>query len=458
MGLYDEEIKRKALAGIALTNPTEESQALYDKYKNQAASSNTNTSSGGYGSTKQGITGQVQYSPLGTITNSPTASNIQLTNEMVNEIKNKAASGTPLTNWSAQKQELYNSYKNAAPTYQTYTSKEAPTYNSQYADLISSALDELLGKTGSFSYNYADDPLYQQYKESYQREGDRALTNSMAEATALTGGRVNSNAIIAGQQAQNYYNAQLNDKIPELEQYAYQKYLSDLSQQQSNINTLLSLENQDYAKYLDQLAQYNADRNFEYQAIMDQNNYNYQNYRDTQNYDRNVIESDRAYDYNLWNTQNALAQDQRNFNYQTERDKVSDSQWQKQFDQAVSEFAQQMAYNRERAAASDSQWQQNFDRGVYEYDTDRADKLNQLAIENALNEYKAKNSTTSSSSSGYTFKDYSSQIKAMINSKDDLNQRNYSDDQVKDQIRKWYESGAITNTQANQLFDMYGLE
>lgn len=461
---WDEEIRRKALAGIPLTNPTEESQAKYDAYKKGQGSEGTSD----YAKTTQGRTGQVQYPQVGTFTNAPTPSNIQLTNEMLEEIKNKAANGIPLTNWSAQKQELYNSYKNPAPTYLTYNGGSAPTYSSQYEGLIQSALNELLGGTGNFSYNYEDDPLFQQYRESYRREGDRALTNGMAEATALTGGRMNSNAIIAGQQAQNYYNAQLNDKIPELENYAYQKYLQDLQQQQSNINTLQSLEAQDYAKYQDQLAQFNTDRAFEYQQIMDQNNYNYQNYRDTQAYDRSVLESDRNYDFNLWNTQNALAQDQRNFNYQKERDSVADTQWQKQFDQAVSEFAQQMAFNKDRAAASDNQWQQQFDlgknqwqqqfdRGKYEYDTTRQDKLNQLAIENALNDYQAKNK--SSSNNGYTFKDYSNQLKGMIGLKNPATGlKMYSDEDISEQVDAWYSSGAISLEEAEQLWTMFNLK
>ena len=457
MGKWDEEIRRKALAGIPLTNPTEESQAKYDSFKKGIGSEGTSD----YAKTTQGRTGQVQYQPVGTFTNAPTPSNIQLTDTMVDEIKRKSSEGIPLTNWSAQKQELYNSYKNPAPTYQTYSGGSAPTYSSQYEGLIQDALNELLSGTGNFSYNYKDDPLYQQYKESYQREGDRALSNGMAEATALTGGRMNSNAIIAGQQAQNYYNAQLNDKIPELENYAYQKYLAELQQQQSNIGTLQNLEAQDYAKYQDQLAQFNTDRAFEYQQIMDQNNYNYQNYRDTQAYDRSVIESDRNYDYNLWNTQNALAQDQRNFNYQKERDSVSDTKWQKQFDQAVSEFAQQMAFNKDRAAASDSQWQQQFNRGIYEYDTSRQDQLNQLQIENALKDYQVKNSGTSSSTSnsGYDFKDYSNQLKSMMTAIDPVTGLpKYSDKDRSEQVDIWYSSGAISLEEAEELWTMFNLK
>ena len=40
MGKWDEEIRRKALAGIALTNPTKEAQAKYDSYRSTGTSKN----------------------------------------------------------------------------------------------------------------------------------------------------------------------------------------------------------------------------------------------------------------------------------------------------------------------------------------------------------------------------------------------------------------------------------
>lgn len=47
--------------------------------------------------------------------------------------------------------------------------------------------------------------------------------------------------------------------------------------------------------------------------------------------------------------------------YQTQRDAVSDSQWQKSFDEGVRQYDQNFTYTQERDAVADSQWQQNFD-------------------------------------------------------------------------------------------------
>ena len=76
----------------------------------------------------------------------------------------------------------------------------------------------------------------------------------------------------AAAQAQNYYASQIADKIPELEQLAYQKYLDDASLQQSKISALQGQEQLDYAKYIDALGQYNTDRNFDYGVYSDRYN------------------------------------------------------------------------------------------------------------------------------------------------------------------------------------------
>lgn len=445
MALNEQEIRRKALAGISLTNPTDEANSLYNQYKSQGATSS-----------------------IPTITKAPTTSNMQLSNTMQDEIKRKAQTGEALTGYTAQKQELYNTAKNPAPTYNDFTYKDAPTYDSKYQSQIDSALQNLLAATGNFSYSAKDDPLFSQYKDTYQREGDRALTNAMAQATSLSGGRMNSNAMVAGQQAQNYYNQQLSDKIPELEQYAYQKYVQDLTDQRSNIGTMGDLENMMFGQYQTELGQYNTDRNMAYTTNSDKNNYNYQNYRDTQSYDRNVIESDRNYDYNLWNAQNALAQDDRNYNYQVGRDNVSDSQWDKTFDYGVSrdqvsDNQWQQSFDRGNYESdrnyntSTNQWEQSFNRGNYEYDTSRSDNLAQQAIDNALNEYRYKTGSTSSTSStskdGLTYNQRYSQLKGMLEDEES----EYTPDQVEDTVMKLYDNGQITQQEAESYLKDLGL-
>ena len=298
---------------------------------------------------------------------------------------------------------------------------------------------------------------------------------------------MNSNAMMVGQQAQNYYNAQMNDKIPELQQIAYKQYLDELTNARNNVNTLQNVEAQNYAKYQDQLAQFNTDREFGYRQTQDKNNYNYQNYRDTQNYDRSVLESDRNYDYNLWQNQNALAQDKRNFDYQVGRDAVADSQWQQNFDEQRNQFNQQLAYNKERAAIADSQWQQQFDYGKTRdakadeqwnremgYRTGRdivsdnqwersfQEQQRQNEINNAINQLKATyGSNTGANRSGYNFTDYAKQVSTQLSNaykNSDPQERSAMIQKVKDSIMLWVDSGYITEEEGLQIYRMNGLE
>lgn len=82
-------------------------------------------------------------------------------------------------------------------------------------------------ETPAFSYDASQDPSYSALKKSYLREGERAREDTMAQASAMTGGVPSSYAVTAASQAGDYYNTQLADAIPTLEQNAYQRYLNE---------------------------------------------------------------------------------------------------------------------------------------------------------------------------------------------------------------------------------------
>ena len=149
--------------------------------------------------------------------------------------------------------------------------RERPAYSNRYDQQINDLLQQYVNRE-KFSYDYKNDPLYANYRKQYQREGQRATQDALAEAAAASGGIPSSYAASAAAQAQNYYASQIADKIPELEQLAYQKYLDDASLQQSKISTLQGQEQLDYAKYIDALGQYNTDRNFDYGVYSDRYN------------------------------------------------------------------------------------------------------------------------------------------------------------------------------------------
>lgn len=101
-----------------------------------------------------------------------------------------------------------------------------------------------------FTYDPATDPSYGAYKKTYLREADRATQDTMAQASAMSGGRPSTYAIGAAQQAGNYYRGQLNDALPALEQNAYARHLSDYEAKLSGLNSLMADREFDYNQYL----------------------------------------------------------------------------------------------------------------------------------------------------------------------------------------------------------------
>jgi hypothetical protein len=168
---------------------------------------------------------------------------------------------------------------------------------------IDKLLDEILTRE-DFSYDAMNDPLYQQYRESYLREGDRAMRETLAEAAAGAGG-MNTYAITAAQQANNYYNSQLNDKIPELYQLAYNMYLNDKASQVENLGLLQNMDSTQYARYRDTMNDWYNDKNFAYGTYLDAvnqgnwlTNYNTNAMLDNRDFTNNNYWANKEFDYN----------------------------------------------------------------------------------------------------------------------------------------------------------------
>lgn len=171
---------------------------------------------------------------------------------------------------------------------------------------IDEMLTQILNRD-KFSYNPENDPLYQQYLQTAQREGDRAMRETLAEAASSAGG-MNSFAITAAQQANNYYNSQLNDRIPELYQLSYEKYLKDIDNQIRDLGLLQSMDETQYNRYRDTMSDWYNDKNFAYGMYADainqgnwQTNFDYNSMWDNINYNTNNYWKDKEWDYNdVW--------------------------------------------------------------------------------------------------------------------------------------------------------------
>ena len=192
----------------------------------------------------------------------------------------------------------------------------APQYVSRYQDKIDELTAQILGRA-AFSYDPETDPTYQQYKEAYTRDGQRAMQDTLGQVSARTGGLASSYAGSAAQQTYDNYMAALEDKIPELRQLAYSMYQDEGDTQRANLEMLMALDQGDYAKYQDLLGQYNTDRNFDYGVYRDDISDN--RYDQEWNYQvgRDEIADDRYEDETAYNRE----QDEwEKLNYTSERE------------------------------------------------------------------------------------------------------------------------------------------
>lgn len=177
---------------------------------------------------------------------------------------------------------------------------------------LDSMIDQILNRK-KFSYDLNGDILYNQYKDQYQALGRTAMADTVAQASALTGGYGNSYAATAGNQAYQQYLTQLNDKIPELYQLALAQYQQEGQDLRNNYNLLSSERQQEYGQYTDTLTRLQNDRN-----------YYGEDYANEYNRDYGKYTNDREYDTTqYWNDYNA--------EYQRQRDAEADRQYAEQF-------------------------------------------------------------------------------------------------------------------------------
>jgi len=247
---------------------------------------------------------------------------------LLGKSKNSAASSpdNSTADWLA-------SYTNNKPTYSQsqavidaanqlsqYEGNRPGAYTSSYAAQIQGMLDQIMNRE-KFSYDFATDPVYQQYADRYQQQGKLAMMDTMGQAAALTGGYGNSYAQNVGQQAYQGHLQALNDVIPELRAAAYQMYQDEGNQMLQQMSILQGLEDTEYGRYRDTVSDFYTDRDYYYGKYND-------------------LSDD---DYNRYLNDLASWQDDRNFAYQQQQDRQAQANWEAEF-----------AFAKDQAAAKSS--------------------------------------------------------------------------------------------------------
>lgn len=124
----------------------------------------------------------------------------------------------------------------------TLASSDPTTYQAVLDDIVNQK---------DFTYDHEQDPVYKAYEQKYQREGERASENVLAQLAAMTGGRPSSYAISAAQQAGNEYAAALADMIPTLRQNALAEHQNKMGAKYDILSALQNKQQTDYQKVLD---------------------------------------------------------------------------------------------------------------------------------------------------------------------------------------------------------------
>ena len=192
-----------------------------------------------------------------------------------------------------------------------------------------------------FSYDLNGDALYQQYKDSYMRQGKIAMQDAMGQAAAMTGGYGNSYAASVGNQAYQSYLQQLNDRIPELYQLALDRYnmeRQDLYNQYGLLENAYNREhntfNEGYSRLQDAY------------GIASDNYYKGGDMFYTEQSNKNsVVGNQNSEALSIWETENNNLWEQAKWD-ESLNQYANDEVWrQKEFDEGVRQFEANMAEN-----------------------------------------------------------------------------------------------------------------
>lgn len=211
---------------------------------------------------------------------------------------------------------------------------QKPQYQSQYGGQMSQLLSEIMGME-PFNYNAESDAAFRQYKQMYTREGQRAAEDTVGQLAGRTGGMMNSYAASAASQQQQYFAQQIADKIPELEQMAYERYLNEFNMKKSQLGLVQDFEQDEYSRYRDQMGDYNAEREFSYGVGRDQVGdqqwqQEYERYLANDQY--NQTADQRDYERQVNNDTYNQTADQRDYERQVSNDQYNQTADQRDFE------------------------------------------------------------------------------------------------------------------------------
>jgi peptidoglycan hydrolase-like protein with peptidoglycan-binding domain len=229
---------------------------------------------------------------------------------------------------------------NAGNNLNDHLANKPGEYTSQWKGQLDELMNQIMNRE-KFSYNFNEDALYQQYKDKYVQQAKLAMADTMGQAAALTGGYGSSYAQSVGQQAYQGQLDNLNDIVPELYQMALDKYNREGQDLLNQYGLVMDREDMDYGRYRDTVADWQTDRNYLQGVYDSERDFDYSKYVDDRNFEYGKYSDDRNLAYDEYATD-------KNLSYQQYRDAIADEQWQKEYEESVRQYNEQMAFQREQ--------------------------------------------------------------------------------------------------------------
>lgn len=194
------------------------------------------------------------------------------------------------------------------------TNYQSMSYQSPYAEQIKTMYDQIVNAPKFDPNSIYDTPEYSALESKYKRLGDTAMGDTMAQASSMTGGRLNSWATSAASQAKNSYNQQFTNLIPQMQANARANYDKEMNQRMGILDMLMGMDNTEYGRWSDDL-------NFDYGVDQDQKNWDYQLGRDADEAEWRQKE----WDYGVSQDQLDESWRQKEWDYNVAQDKIANA-------------------------------------------------------------------------------------------------------------------------------------
>lgn len=244
----------------------------------------------------------------------------------------------------------------------------------QYNDALNA-----ISNRKAFSYDLANDQLFQQAKQQYQAMGKTAMADTIGQASAMTGGYGNSYATTAGAQAYNNYLQQLNNSIGDYYAMAlstyngetdrlngvFNAYSADRSTEANEWSNNWNVYNQLYSQYYNQFSDMlNKDMSAWQQK--GSNLYNAANLASSQ---YNTASSN---DINTWSTGESMRAEQASQEETERANRIQEAYQNAQLAETIRANQAQEKYNRDKLNA-DTEYNNNYLNYLKKKDDENSD-------------------------------------------------------------------------------------